>query len=280
MKAFALPFTETATDEEEVVTTVLTEEIRIEDLPGLSHNEAMGLGESQTAALLKQLKALSPQDWDKPTDCDRWSVHDIVAHILGWATVITSPREFVRQAKQTRAIRKEFGPKLDAQNEAGVIARRGMSPEQLITGLEKRSRPFLKVRRRAGFVGRPIPIYIGSVGRMTLRFLMEQIFTRDYFMHRIDIARATDRELDIGESESRIIADIVRHWARNSKADARLVLTGPGGGAFVMGSGSTTITGDAIEFCRLLAGRGDPALFEVEGDQRSADRWLATKVPF
>jgi uncharacterized protein (TIGR03083 family) len=263
------------------MSTSLTEDTRVDQIPGLSHAEAMRLGESQIAVLLRELEALDPEDWGKPTDCERWSVRDIVAHLLGWATTLTSPKEAVRMMKQTRAVRKEFGPKLDAQNEALVIARRGIPPDQLIRQLEETSPRFLKVRRRLGLVGKPIPIYIGSVGWMTLQFLMGQIFTRDYFMHRIDIARATDGDLEIGKSESRIIADIVRHWARNSKADTRLILTGRGGGTFVMGvPDGSSITGDAIEFCRVLSGRGDPALFQVEGDPGAASRWLATTVPF
>ena len=124
-------------------------------------------------------------------------------------------------------------------------------------------------------------MYNAAVGVTNLRFLMGQIFTRDHFMHRIDIARATDKELAVGAAEKRIVADIVRHWARSSKADARLVLSGAAGGTFVAGAGSrATITGDAIEFCRLLAGRAGLSVMDVEGDEGAAQEWLSAKVPF
>jgi uncharacterized protein (TIGR03083 family) len=34
-------------------------------------------------SLLDVLSGLSPEDWDKPTACSRWSVKDIAAHLLG-----------------------------------------------------------------------------------------------------------------------------------------------------------------------------------------------------
>jgi hypothetical protein len=37
-------------------------------------------------------------------------------------------------------------------------------------------------------------------------------------------------------------------------------LTGPAGGAWTFGGGGPEITEDAIEFCRALSGRGEPAL--------------------
>ena len=263
------------------MTTSTVRETRVEDIKGLTNAEAMTLAEAQQKALLRELEALSPQDWERPTDCERWAVRDIVAHVVGWAEALTSPREMLRLSKDTRSVRKELDAKLDAQNEAQVIARRHLSPEQLIESLRRSGERFLKVRRNVGFVGRAIPLYVPAIGASNVRFLMGQIFTRDHFMHRVDIARATDRDLALGEVERRLVADIVRHWARSSKADARLVLTGPAGSTFATGRGArATITGDAVEFCRLLAGRADSGVMQVEGDTAAARRWLAAKVPF
>jgi hypothetical protein len=110
---------------------------------------------------------------------------------------------------------------------------------------------------------------------------MNVIFTRDTFMHRIDIARGAGKELDLGEPERKLVADVVRHWVRNSKAVARLILTGPVGGNYVTADNpAATISGDAIEFCRILSGRGDASVMQVEGDERAAARWLAVPVLF
>ena len=79
-------------------------------------------------------------------------------------------------------------------------------------------------------------------------------------MHRVDIARATGREIVLTpEHDGRIIADVVAEWARRHGQPFTLTLTGPAGGAFVAGDGGDPITIDAVEFCRILAGRADGA---------------------
>lgn len=257
------------------------QELRVADIKGLTNREVMALAEAQQQALIGELERLSPEDWAKPTDCERWSVKDIVAHILGWAEATTSPREFMRLSRDTRRVRKELDVKLDAQNEAQVLARRDLTSQELIEGLRTAGQRFLSVRRTFVVLGRAIPFYHPVIGPSNVRFMMGQIYTRDHFMHRIDIARATGRDLGLGESERRLLMDLVRHWARASDADARLVLSGPAGGAFIAGSGRrATITGDAVEFCRILAGRAEPGVMEVEGDATAAHRWLGAKVPF
>lgn len=254
---------------------------RTEAIPGLSHPETMRLAQSQTSALENELRRLSPEDWDAPTDCDRWSVHDIVAHVTGWAEVMASPRAFIRQAKLTRSLRKELDDKLDAQNEAQVVARRDMTPDELIESWSAATPRFLSVRKGLGFVGKPIPVYIGPIGLTTLRFLLGQIFMRDHFMHRIDISRATGKEMTLGDPERRIVADVVRHWARNAKPNVRLELSGAAGGVFISGKGEgATIKGDALDFCRLMCGRASVSDFSIEGDEGSGRAWLAVRVPF
>lgn len=257
------------------------QETRVADIKGLRATEAMALAAAQQGALIRELEALSPEDWEKPTDCERWAVRDIVAHVIGWAEALTSPRSFLDMSREARRLRKELDVKLDAQNEAQVVSRRDMTAEELLDALRNASDRFLKLRRGVAFVGRALPMYHPVIGTTTVGFLMGQIYTRDHFMHRIDIARATGRDLELGEDERRLVADIVRHWARNSKADVRLVLQGPAGGIFVAGSGTTaTITGDAVEFCRLLAGRAEPGVMDVSGDEPAARHWLTTRVPF
>ena len=261
--------------------TRIEREVRVEDLPGLSHNQSIELGRQQIDALVRELKQLDRDDWDKPTDCDRWAVRDIVAHVLGWAQVTPSPAEMVKLRKSSMALRKEMGGSLDSQNEAMVLARRDMTPDQLISELENAAPRFLTFRKRAGSVVGYLPLVVDTVGMTNARFLLGQIFTRDHFMHRIDISRATGKEIDLGAPEKRIVRDLVRHWGRSSKADARLHLTGPAGDGFVTGSGSSaTITGDAIEFCRLLAKRAEPSAMKIEGDRVAAETWLKAHVPF
>jgi hypothetical protein len=140
----------------------------------------------------------------------------------------------------------------------------------------------IKRQGRLGRFAKYLPIYGGPFfGISNLGYLTNVIFTRDTFMHRIDIARATGVELELGPNEARIVADIVREWGRGGSGDARLELSGPAGGNYVTGPAPhTKLTADAIEFCRFLAGRADASVVEATGDNGVARSRLAAKVPF
>ncbi len=88
-------------------------------------------------------------------------------------------------------------------------------------------------------------------------------------MHRIDIARATGAPLDLSaEHDGRLVADVVQEWARAHAQPYELTLTGPAGGRCVRGTGGERIELDAVEFVRILSGRG------------TGRGLLATTVPF
>ena len=102
----------------------------------------------------------------------------------------------------------------------------------------------------------------------TFGYLFDTILTRDPFMHRVDIARATGVPMTAtAEHEGVIVDDVVREWAQRHGRPYTLELTGPAGGRWQEGDGEH-ITMDALEFCRALSGRGPtPGL-------------LAQQVPF
>lgn len=87
-------------------------------------------------------------------------------------------------------------------------------------------------------------------------YLLDIVLTRDTWMHRVDIARATDRDLALTPGhDGRIVADAVGEWARRLGRPFTLELTGAAGGTFAAGTDGENLTFDAIEFCRLLSGR-------------------------
>ena len=45
-------------------------------------------------------------------------------------------------------------------------------------------------------------------------------------------------------------------WARAHHQPFRLTLDGPAGGSFVQGTAGDELRLDAVEFCRILSGRG------------------------
>ena len=265
----------------EEVSTGLAQETRIEDVTGIRQPEATAIAESQNRALLHTLYLLDDDQWAAPTDCDAWSVKDIASHIWGWAESLVSFRETRRQVGQALRRRKELGNILDAQNQVQAEAGRRISTAELLLRLEE-SLPRM-VRRRAamGRYGKYVPIWGPPFGFSNLGYLTNVIFTRDVFMHRIDIARATGTDLELGTFEQRIVADIAREWARGGTGPVRLELTGPAGGTYVVGpTPHAKLTADAVEFCRLLAGRADASVVQATGDPSITQRRMRAKVPF
>jgi hypothetical protein len=53
-----------------------------------------------------------------------------------------------------------------------------------------------------------------------------------------------------------VVADVVRDWADRHGRPFLLELDGPGGGSYVGGVGGEEHRLDAVEFCRILSGRG------------------------
>ena len=86
-------------------------------------------------------------------------------------------------------------------------------------------------------------------------------------MHRVDLARATGRELVLTpDHDGRIVADVVAEWAGWHRSAYELVLTGPVGGTFRRGSGGEAHRMDAVEFARVLSGRsGGEGLLQTQG---------------
>jgi hypothetical protein len=100
-------------------------------------------------------------------------------------------------------------------------------------------------------------------------YLVDTIFTRDTWMHRLDIARATGRQMDLTpQHDGRLMADVVTEWARRHRQPFDLSLTGPAGGHWQSGTGAEHIELDALEFGWILAGRAPGVGL------------LSTRVPF
>jgi hypothetical protein len=52
---------------------------------------------------------------------------------------------------------------------------------------------------------------------------------------------------------------VVGEWTRRHNQPFRLALTGPAGGLFEQGRGGPELMMDAVEFCRVVSGRGSGA---------------------
>jgi uncharacterized protein (TIGR03083 family) len=239
--------------------------------PVLPRQVAMRLAATEYQRFTDLLRTLRPADWTKPTDCPGWDVRAMAAHALGMVEMAASIRENNRQAKLAR---RRGGVFIDALNSVQVDERQHMTPEQITSRFAVRAPKAARGRRRApGVIRRRVMPERQQVGgrdeAWTTGYLIDTILTRDPWMHRADIARATGAaHVLTADHDGVLVADVAAEWAARHGQPYTLHLTGPAGGTWASGEGGPLIETDAVEFCRLLSGRGH------------ADGLLAVQVPF
>lgn len=255
--------------------------IDLTHLRPLDHKTSMRIAANENELFAKLLHGLDGREWELPTDCELWTVRDIVAHMIGWGEALTSPREGVHQFVAARRRRREFGMVTDAQNQVQVDERRHLTIPELLATYESAADKLLRLRRRIGVVGKAIPLYNPLLGGLSnVGFAADAIFTRDTFMHRIDISRATGRDMVMGLHQDILVSDIVRDWARRTRLPVRAELEGPGGGVFAHDDARITIRATAIDFIRFFAGRASEDDLELDGRSFEVKQALAARPPF
>jgi uncharacterized protein (TIGR03083 family) len=239
--------------------------------PTVPHGEAMRLAATEYQRVLGLLRSLEPQDWTKATECPGWDVRAMAAHVLGMVEMAASIRENRRQLK---AAEQRGGVFIDALTELQVDDRAGMAPGQIIDRFAKRAPKAARGRRLTPRFARrrrmPVTQLVGDDEEVwTLGYLIDVILTRDPWMHRIDLVRATGAALILTpEHDGRIVADIVAEWADRHGKPYQLQLSSPAGGNWSSGHGGPVMHMAAIDFCRAVSGRGH------------AEGLLAVPVPF
>lgn len=217
--------------------------------------------------LLDLLDDLSVEEWDAPTECPGWTVADTVGHLIGSAKSFASVREQVRQQVWGLRHRSDFdGNSMDAYNALQVEDHRDLAPAERVAMLRAVAGPAVRgrmripaaLRRISGPVAPGGSTAPGMPARETLGHLVDVVITRDVWTHRVDIARATGRDLRLDPAtDGAIVADVVADWAERHGQPFELTLTGPAGGTFVQGDGGERLELDAVELCRVLSGRAE-----------------------
>ncbi len=178
------------------------------------------------------LGALSPEQWRAPTLCDRWSVHDVVAHAISFDELGSG--DLVRRFARGLLM-------VDRINQIGVDDYADRPPEQLVALIRAHARPH---GLTAGFGGR--------------------VALTDNMIHQQDIRRPLGIPRTIPAERLRVALDFSLYaptirgaWRTRG---LRLVATDSGwthgGGPEVQGPGEALLM--------AMAGRGD-ALTDLSG---------------
>lgn len=171
------------------------------------------------------------------------------------------------------ASKRSGGAMIDAMTAIQVRAQAGLTTAELVDRLGAAAPRAVRARRRTPALARwgirlkQDPPFDRS--RWRYGYLVDIIFTRDTWMHRLDICRATGREMVLTpDHDGRLVADIVAEWARRHGQPFTVTLDGAAGGRWHAGTGGEAIAVDGLDFCWMLAGRAP------------ATGLLTTLVPF
>lgn len=179
---------------------------------------------AERKALVRDLETLAPAQWETPSLCTGWTVHDVLAHMIDVAT--TTRLGFVRRMV---AARGDF----DRDNQTGVDRERGQDPADTLATF----------RRVAGRTATP-------PAPLATRLVEE-------FAHGEDIRRPLgiqrDYPVEHVTTALRYLADTSQKWGggKERAQRARLVVTDAD---TVIGAGPE-VRGTALALVLALSGR-------------------------
>jgi uncharacterized protein (TIGR03083 family) len=236
--------------------------IDVDSVETISHAEAMKMQACELDRTLRLLDSLDDASWSAATACPAWDVRAMYQHVLGACEAGASVRENAKQLRAARSYRKLHGGPLEAAlSGVQVRDRRDLSPAQVIDRLQAVAPRTVRGRTRLPRLLRDqVKLAVDGpvVESWTLGYLVDTIYLRDLWMHRLDAALAVGRPPELSaDHDGRLVADVVVEWARRHGQPFTLELGGVAGGAYFRerGSAAAHVAIDAVEFCRTLAGR-------------------------
>jgi len=238
--------------------TTTTESTTPPRRPVMQRDLAMRLAATEYERFADLLDRLTSDEWRQPTECPGWDVRAIAGHAYGMARMSASLLEMRRQLAVAK---RSPGVFIDALTAHQVEKFSTLDNETLASAYRATGVKAARARARTPSLARNLTMKpaqaVGGVDEWwTLGYLVDVIFTRDPWMHRVDICRATGETMVLtAEHDGALVADVVDEWARRHGRPIDLTLTGPAGGRWRTGSGAQPVEMDAVEFCRVLSGR-------------------------
>ena len=220
----------------------------------IARRAAPGIAAEADRRFAELLRSLSPAGWSTPTELPGWDVRAVAYHVLGEAESYRV-REALHQVISGRK-RAKGRALVDGINDVQIADRAHLTPGEILERLDAAAPRFRRFRARMPAPMRAIRVPNPPYGWLRLGHLMDVVYTRDRWLHSVDICRATGRPVEVDDDhDRRIVADVVAEWAAIHGQPYRLVLDGPSGGVFERGDGGEQHHLDAVEFCRTVSGR-------------------------
>jgi uncharacterized protein (TIGR03083 family) len=252
-------------------------------IPYPTAQEAHSLLLTELERFLNLVEKLDPDDWSKPTACTEWNVRDMLAHQSAGYAGGASFRELIHQLS---SIPRHGQLPEDAINIIQLRDRAGKSPAELIAEL-RQAGPVAAENwayrfRFLKLISIPHPV----AGKLPLRHLMWVTHSRDTWMHRLDICRATGHVFEQttahdGRITALVMRDVADSLSRNFSGPALIFeLSGIAGGTWKLGAGepAATVHMDVLEFNIFASGRYSYAqarpMANITGDVSIAEKAL------
>lgn len=262
---------------------ITTDIQQAEAIAPVKKQEAAQIATLELEQVLNLLEQLNGDDWTQPTDCTEWNVRDMTAHLAGGCAGWASWKHFLRQTVLNPHMRKMAVP-IDAINRSELEDRADKTPQQLIDELREVGPKAIRTRRNLPELLRRIRIDAKPMpGKMSVAYLVDVIYPRDQWMHRMDICRATGKPwVSIPDHDRRLLDLVMLDMAKSlaSKYAVILNVTGVLNATYRFGSGEpqAEIGIDLFTLNRRSSGRitAEETMEQVEvrGDQSVARGFL------
>src|SRR5215469_7232110 len=184
-------------------------------LPQTDRDQAAQIGDAEAQAAIALLCQLTETDWRKRTDCPEWDVRAMVSHLVAQCEDGLSLRTIVRRELAGRR-RYPNKTSVDAHMAVQVDDHLSVPGPDLAERFARLWPRAVQARRRRPAALRRITLSTGipAMPRASIGHLLDVIYNRDLWMHRLDLALATGQPFAIVGQDRHIVEQVIRDLAR------------------------------------------------------------------
>ena len=272
----------------------------------VDRDRTVALLRGEFEALSYFCRTLTPDQWSAPSSLPGWTLHDVLAHIVGTESMLSGTEAPAATSRDADSPQLDYvhNP-IGEANEIWVQSMRGWSDEQLLAGFEEVTARRLEALDAMDQADFDAPSWTPAGRDETYgRFMRIRHF--DCFMHEHDMRLAiraeprndaADLDFCLDEVVTGLGYIVGRRAALPDGSRVRIELTGPAARTLLVtvdgrasvtekldGPATVEVTMPAPLFLRLTGGREDPdsgALGTVEiGGDRQLGEQLVAKLAF